>query len=88
MSNTCRPMLELDGRPDGAVSSDGKVMGCYLHGLFAADPFRRSFLHRIHAGAISTEAYETLVEQTLDALADHLEQHIKIDRLLAVAGLH
>ena len=86
--DTCRPMLELDGRPDGAVSSDGKVMGCYLHGLFAADPFRRSFLHRIHAGAISTEAYETLVEQTLDALADHLEQHIKIDRLLAVAGLH
>ena len=45
-----RPMLELDGRPDGAVSPDGRVAGCYLHGLFAADAFRRAFLARLGAG--------------------------------------
>ena len=32
-----RPMLDLGGRPDGAVSADGRVAGCYLHGLFASD---------------------------------------------------
>src|SRR5204862_5243937 len=27
---TDRPMLRLGGRPDGAVSADGRVTGCYL----------------------------------------------------------
>ena len=40
-----RPMLRLAGRGDGAVSADGLVAGCYLHGLFASDPFRRAFLN-------------------------------------------
>ena len=42
-----RPMLDLDGRPDGAVSPDGRIMGCYVHGLFAADDFRHAFLARL-----------------------------------------
>ena len=39
----------LGGRPDGAVSADGRVAGCYLHGLFASDDFRRAFLARLGA---------------------------------------
>ena len=46
-----RPMLDLGGRPDGAVSPDGRVAGCYLHGLFAGDAFRRAFLARLGAEA-------------------------------------
>ena len=38
---------DLAGGPDGAVSADGLVAGCYLHGLFASDPFRRAFLARL-----------------------------------------
>ena len=70
--------------PDGAVSADGRVAGCYLHGLFASDAFRRAFLARLgaEAGAV---AYEQLVETTLDALADHLEQHLDLAGLLAAA---
>ena len=34
-----RPMLALDGRNGGAMSTDGRVQGCYLHGLFTADAF-------------------------------------------------
>ena len=45
-----RPMLSLDGGPDGAVSADGRVAGCYLHGLFASDSFRHAFLARLGAG--------------------------------------
>ncbi|MBS8271683.1 cobyric acid synthase CobQ, partial [Halomonas litopenaei] len=29
-----RAWLSLDGRGEGAASPDGRVMGCYLHGLF------------------------------------------------------
>ena len=84
--DTERPMLDLDGRADGAVSADGRVMGCYLHGLFAADGFRAAFLARIGGGDFARAAYEARIETTLDALADHLESHLAIDGLLAIAG--
>jgi adenosylcobyric acid synthase len=80
-----RPMLELAGRPDGAVSEDGRIMGCYVHGLFAADGFRHAFLARLRERAVSGVAYETQIEASLDALADHLEASLDTDGLLALA---
>jgi adenosylcobyric acid synthase len=79
-----RPMLDLDGRPDGAVTTDGRVMGCYLHGLFAGDAFRRAFLTRLGATA-GAFVYEPMIENVLDGLADHLERHLDLDALLAAA---
>ena len=80
-----RPMLRLEGATDGAVSADGRVMGCYLHGLFAADSFRTAFLDRIRGRAGDAVAYEARVEAALDALAMHLERCLDLDRLLALA---
>jgi adenosylcobyric acid synthase len=81
-----RPMLDLGGRPDGAISADGRVMGCYLHGIFAADEFRRAFLKTIKADFASDLSFESRVDATLDALADHLERHIAIDRIWEIAN--
>lgn len=81
-----RPFLDLDGRPDGAVSSSGRVIGTYVHGVFAGDGFRRAFLAGLGATA-SDLAYEQGVEAALDALAAHLERHVDIDALLAIAGV-
>jgi adenosylcobyric acid synthase len=80
-----RGWLSLDGRPEGAASSDGKVMGCYLHGLFVADAFRAAFLERLGKPAAMYN-YAAGVQDTLDALAEHLEQHFDIDRLLTLAN--
>ncbi len=80
-----RPMLELSGRPEGAVSADGRVMGCYLHGIFAADGFRHAFLSRLRDREISGVAYESGIERTLDLLAEHLEAHLDLDALLKAA---
>ena len=83
-----RPMLTLDdggaARPDGAVA--GRVLGCYVHGLFAGDAFRRAFLAEVGRPPTDDLAYEATVERTLDALADHLAAHVDLDRLLAIAG--
>jgi adenosylcobyric acid synthase len=78
-----RPMLHLRG-PEGCVSVDGRVAGCYLHGLFASDPFRRAFIAGLGAepGDI---AYEHRIEAILDSLADHLEQSLDLSALLAAA---
>jgi adenosylcobyric acid synthase len=81
-----RPMLRLGGRDEGAVSADGRVQGCYLHGLFASDAFRSAFLAALRPAREAGLAYETQVENTLDALADHLAAHLDLDRLLAAAA--
>jgi adenosylcobyric acid synthase len=79
-----RPMLRLDDGPDGCVSADGRVSGCYLHGLFASDTFRRAFLSSLGAEAGGTN-YDQHIESTLDELADHLEQSLDLSAILAAA---
>ena len=61
-------------------------MGSYLHGIFAADGFRHAFLERLGFEAGDGVAYDALIEETLDALADHLETHLDLDALLAAAS--
>jgi adenosylcobyric acid synthase len=79
-----RPFATVAGMPEGARNADGRVSGTYLHGMFAADGFRKAWLSGL--GATSDLAYEATVEATLDALAAHLEAHLDIAGLLALAG--
>jgi adenosylcobyric acid synthase len=78
-----RPFLHFDdGRPDGAMSADGRVAGCYVHGLFASDAFRLAWLGALGAQASPSATYGALIDQTLDELAAHLARHIDLDLLL------
>jgi adenosylcobyric acid synthase len=80
-----RPFATLaDGRPEGARSPDGRVLGTYVHGLFADDSQRSAWLARLGA-APSGLGYQAGVEAALDALARHLEAHLDLDRLLSLA---
>ena len=84
-AGTRRPLIQLDdGRADGAISANGLIAGTYLHGFFAGDAQRAAWLARLGASA-SPLAYEELVEQTLDALAAHLEAHLDVEKLLSLA---
>ncbi len=78
-----RAWLSVNGQRAGAASADGRIRGCYLHGLFTSDTFRASFLAEL--GATSQIAYGADVEDTLDALAQHLESHMDLDLLLELA---
>jgi len=82
--DTARGWLDIDGRPAGAASADGRVQGCYLHGLFGADAFRAAYLEQI-GGAAQVSDYAGSVERTLDGLAAHLDACLDVDALLALA---
>ncbi|MDE9451021.1 cobyric acid synthase [Aliiroseovarius sp. Z3] len=82
--DTARAWLSVGDRPEGAASADGRVLGCYLHGLFSADGFRKAYLERLGATAAST-GYETRIEDTLNALAQHVEAHLDLDQFLSLA---
>jgi adenosylcobyric acid synthase len=79
-----RPFALVDGKGEGAVSTDGRVHGSYLHGLFASDAFRGAFLTRLGIAA-SDARYDDRIEGALDALAEHIEKHLDVEGLLALA---
>jgi adenosylcobyric acid synthase len=80
-----RPFARFDdGSPEGAMSTDGRVFGTYIHGLFADDCQRAAWLKRFAAGTAGI-VYEELIEQTLDRLAAHLAAHLDLNRLLSLA---
>jgi adenosylcobyric acid synthase len=66
------------------VSADGRVVGTYIHGLFADDRQRVAWLARLGAGP-SAVAHDALVEQVLDRLAAHIAAHVELDRLLSLS---
>ncbi|WP_442754932.1 cobyric acid synthase [Methylocystis sp. JAN1] len=80
-----RPMLRFaDGRADGAVSRDGRIMGAYVHGIFSDDALRTAFLRSINAEA-SALRFDQSIDEALDALAAHCERHIDLNALLEIA---
>lgn len=87
-----RPLLELAGdgelkaRGDGAVSSDGQVMGTSVHGLFDRADTCEALLARcgLEAQGVAVD-YQAHRQRELDRLADCLEAHLDmsaIDQLL------
>jgi adenosylcobyric acid synthase len=83
-NDRARPFARVGGAAEGAISADGRVHGSYLHGLFTSDEFRRAFLARLGVSA-SDESYSAKVESALDALAEHIEKHLDVDGILALA---
>src|SRR5690606_5815257 len=83
--DTARPFAHVDDKPEGARGASGKVMGTYLHGLFAADGFRRDFLSRLGIRTDPLLDFESDIDTTLDKLAAHIEAHLDLDALLAMA---
>jgi adenosylcobyric acid synthase len=79
-----RPFARVGEAPEGALSADSRVHGSYLHGLFSSDTFRSAFLARIGIAG-SGEPYRAKVESALDALAYHIETHLDVEGLLALA---
>jgi adenosylcobyric acid synthase len=81
-----RPFLEVEGRPHGAVSADGRVMGGYIHGLFGAGAFRAAFLETYGARSAGQDQ-AAVVDAALNEIAGVLEAHLDIAALARISGL-
>lgn len=87
-----KPSSLLDGgRPDGAVTADGQILGTYVHGLFdhpAALSTLLDWTGLREAVAIDVRAQR---EAAIDRLADAVEAHLDTTalwRMLAIRGAH
>ncbi len=82
-----RPFLRFgDGSTDGAVSADGRVAGCYVHGLFGMTTARAALVSAIGATP-GNDDHTARVDAALDEIASVLESCLDIDALAAIAGL-
>ena len=82
-----RPALWLeDGRPEGAVSPDGQVLGTYVHGLFDAPEALAALLRWAGLSAVQPLDRAALREASLERLADTLESALDLEALLACAS--
>lgn len=85
-ADTARPAYLVAGRPHGAVSADGHVAGCYLHGLFAADSYRRHYLAGFGIAAGGT-GYHAGLDTALDEISLALEDALDVAAFFRVAGI-
>ncbi|MGY8955666.1 MAG: cobyric acid synthase [Alphaproteobacteria bacterium] len=87
--DTARSLLQLgDGRTDGARSPNRKIAGSYIHGLFAADPFRHQFLAEIDDRHPATFGWNDHLNLALDGLADHMQANLDTAEILRIARNH
>lgn len=79
---------------EGAVNTEGTVLGSYIHGLFDSHHFTRALLdnlrHRKGLPAFDgvTVDYAEHKQQQFDILAEEMRQHIDIERILDLMKTH
>jgi adenosylcobyric acid synthase len=84
---TQRPMVRFeDGTLDGAVSANGRVAGCHVHGLFNSSAYRAALLESL-GGRSSGEDHAASVDAALDEVASVLERSLDIVELMRIGML-
>jgi adenosylcobyric acid synthase len=81
-----------DGEPDGCISSDRRVLGTYLHGIFDLDDFRHQFLTaaRSFSELAPPSAFNPWTkqrEESLDRLARQVSTSLDMHRIFDWVGL-
>lgn len=80
------PAIQLGNRFDGYQSPAGNIFGTYLHGIFDQRSARDALLQWAGAEQLADFDFESLQESNIERLADCLEEHLRIDTVLALLG--
>ncbi|MEE4689918.1 cobyric acid synthase [Pseudomonas alliivorans] len=76
-----------DGRCDGAQSTDGQILGTYLHGLFESPAACGALLRWAGLRDVQAVDYHALRERDIERLADLVEKHLDGTLLRQLCGL-
>ena len=75
---------------DGAISKNGRIWGCYLHGIFDGYRFRHYFLRKISKGDLKNPNKENMNdfrERQINLLAEHFRKNMHLEKVLKIAGI-
>ncbi len=75
-----------DGCTDGAISDDGQIIATYLHGVFESPQACGALLEWAGLQAPQLFDYYALRERNIERLADALEAHLDMPRILQLVG--
>ena len=80
------PLLRMDdGSHDGAIARDGRIAGCYVHGLFDRAAARAHLVAPLGIASDGLDRRE-VIDAALDGIAATLDASLDIDALIALAG--
>ncbi len=81
-----RPMVHFDdGTYDGAVSADGRIAGCHVHGLFQSTEYRAALLASLGAQSARND-HSSRVHAALDEIAATLEEVLDVDAMVRIGS--
>jgi adenosylcobyric acid synthase len=79
------PLLRFaDGRVDGTFAADGRIAGCYVHGLFDRAEARAALIAPLGVGSDGFDRQDA-IDAALDRIAATLEQVLDVTALIAIA---
>jgi adenosylcobyric acid synthase len=84
--NAPSAMLE-DGRPDGAISDDGKILGTYIHGVFESPEACAALLRWAGLSDPRRIDYREVRERAIEHVADSVERHLDMQAILGLLQL-
>jgi cobyric acid synthase len=77
-SLSSEPLLcYADGSTCGIAGPGGKIWGCYLHGLFDSDDFRRWFIDRLRTSAGLSPIGKILAPYDLEGAFERLAEQVR-----------
>jgi adenosylcobyric acid synthase len=74
-----------DGTFDGAVSADGRIAGCHVHGLFQSTEYRAALLASLGAQSARND-HSARVHAALDEIAAKLEEVLDVEALIRIGS--
>ena len=97
MASYHSPLFWLEGADgdfgDGCSTLNFNVWGTYLHGIFHNDGFRREWLNELREGKgllplITNVRVHSRREAAFDRLAEITRQHLRMDLIYGMVGVH
>jgi adenosylcobyric acid synthase len=83
-----RPSAVLEnGRPDGAISDDGRILGTYLHGIFESPGACAALLRWAGLRDPLEIDYRGVREEAIDRVADSVASHLDMAAMLRLLNL-